>query len=679
MAGVAHIMNDDVAKADTELADGTSPFHKLGRAVTLFLRATLGFEKEIMEQAAARLAEAEEAAAEHHRRAVRDPSTAHQSRIYPPGSEYALCQAEAQLMSAVVGVLNESLTESLRGFYKLRKAFATLHELSEVEKRFFEKQKLGGSSRASMDSSMGSSSKHAAGSGSGVLTPDTRADYDDVDDDLEFVDADEAHERQPTSKEYEGHLSSSLSGMNVEDHAGEGLKYGVQLQAAGFPSGATATSKSAAEEADEDIDISLYSDDPIDLFIHAGTSLCYGLLQLMLSMVPPAFSKLLSIFSFRGDRRNGLRKLWAATKYKQNINGALAGLITLAFHNGAIAFCDIITYNALPKDRLKKLLREMRAEYPQSMLWILEESRMLAAEHELEKALELTSSDKSSSLKQVEALKIFERSLCQMYLHRYEECAQGFIKCCDLNNWSHALYYYIAGICNVELYRTNLSNSDLEKAQKFARRAEELIRTVPQHTGKKRFMARQLPFDVFVTRKIAKWEARAQHRKCSLVEAIGVSPIEEMIYFWNGFKKMQKSQLRTALDRLEWSETQPGWKDEPLDEKCIHNVLSGSILRFMGETTKAKATLETGTLSRELHALKACDHADTWTLPVATYEMSVCLWQEAGGENSDTEKLQECSEWLAKVEHWESFDLDARVGMKVTTARETLKYCGVVA
>jgi hypothetical protein len=57
--------------------------------------------------------------------------------------------------------------------------------------------------------------------------------------------------------------------------------------------------------------------------------------------------------------------------------------------------------------------------------------------------------------------------------------------------------------------------------------------------------------------------------------------------------------------------------------------------------------------------------------------MAVCWWQEAGEQDGDREKLKKCSESLAKVERWEAFELDARVGLKITTARETLTRCGI--
>ena len=372
--------------------------------------------------------------------------------------------------------------------------------------------------------------------------------------------------------------------------------------------------------------------------------------------------------------------LWSATKFKSNINGAMAGLIVLGFHNGAIAFCDILSNDALPEARLRALLHDMREVYPKSKLWLLEEARILSRDRKLETAVELVENGPKSSLKQIEALGIFEQSLSFMYLHQYQECADSFIKCVGLNNWSHALYYYIAGICYVELYRIHRT-SEPEKAEEYAAKAEKHLREVPSHTGKKRFMARQLPFDIFVARKITKWEGRSKARSCSFVDAVGVSPVVEMIYFWSGFRRMREKQVQMSLDRLAWSEDtneNPQWPSEPADERAILSFLKGTCERFLGYPQKAKTILSEEVLSHDLHQLKTCEHPDTWPLPTAHYEIAVCLWQEAGGEDGDRATLQQCSEELTKVENWENYDLEARVGMKVRTARETLKRINAV-
>jgi hypothetical protein len=611
-----------------------------------------------------------------------DPSTAHQSAIYPIGSEYALCHAESQLMGAVVAVLNESLTESLRGFYKLRKAFGTLYEISEAERRYIEAKGISAKAGRSKTSvaTFDTGTTLAASESSGTRTPkDARHLDDDDDSDLEFEDAKETYSDQPTAA-YQGHLESlDMSKLDIKDKAtalpqGNATDYKA-------PGGVNAPSAGAAAQSDNDVDFRDVSTDEIDLFIHSGTALCYGLLQLLLSIVPPTFAKLLSLFSFKGDRTNGLRLLWSATRFKTNINGGMASLITLGFHNGAIAFCDILSADAIPRERLSNLLKEMRQLYPKSKLWLLEEARELSADHRLQEAVDLTApSDTPSPLKQVEALRTFERSLNLMYLHRYEDCAISFLKCIELNNWSHGLYYYIAGACYVELYRQSPGN-ETQRA-KHALRAEELLKTVPKHTGKKRFMARQLPFDVFITRKISKWTARSEQRGCSLIEAIGVSPLEEMIYFWSGYRRMAAPQLQDSLAALARSPNAAGTAStdhaEPQDEQAIASLLTATINRFLGDLPSAASSL-TPLLTLTPANLRSAGgvHADTWPVPVAHYERAVVYWEEAGHERGDRALLEKCSDELRAVETAEAFDLDARVGLKVTTGRETLRRIGV--
>lgn len=217
--------------------------------------------------------------------------------------------------------------------------------------------------------------------------------------------------------------------------------------------------------------------------------------------------------------------------------------------------------------------------------------------------------------------------------------------------------------------------------KKHAERATELLGHVIPNAGKKRFMARQLPFDVFVTRKIQKWEERAKAWNVDLVEACGVSPVEEMIWMWAGYKKMRPEHLEESLKRLAWNEdttANPTWTKETLDEHAILALLRATVIGRLGRTDEAKEILKREILSHEWVEFKG-GLKDNWTLPVAHYEMVVNLWTECGQERGTPEQLQECSDWLEKVAKWESYDLDARVGLKVTTARETLKKCGVVA
>lgn len=357
-----------------------------------------------MREASDRLSQAESAAYDHQRHADKK---AYRSNIYPPGSEYALCLAEAQLMSAVVAVLNESLSESIKGFYKMRKAYVALQEIADAEKRYMKGRSSASvastSTRSTVNSAPSLASEAPSISGQTLVA-------EDEDDDDDFVDADESIAAPATPTTYQGHLESKELESKLENLS---IRPG---------SSSTQTPVAVVEEDD----FGDFSNHPVDLFIHSGSNLCFGLLQLMLSLIPPAFSKLLSIIGFRGDRELGIQMLWRATQYS-NINGAMAGLVTLGYYNVTVGFCDIVTSDAYPKERLTTLLVQMRKRYPQSRLWRLEEARMLAANKQLEDAVTMCGTHEKSPLKQVEALQWFEKSLNCMYLHRYEECATSFL------------------------------------------------------------------------------------------------------------------------------------------------------------------------------------------------------------------------------------------------------------
>jgi hypothetical protein len=181
---------------------------------------------------------------------------------------------------------------------------------------------------------------------------------------------------------------------------------------------------------------------------------------------------------------------------------------------------------------------------------------------------------------------------------------------------------------------------------------------VPIHAGKKRFMARQLPFDTFVTRKISKWEERAKARGIPFVDAVGVAPVEEIIYFWAGFKRMRKEHLTHSLERLAWSE-QNNCHDNATDELATLALLRATVTRWLGDTTTARQILETQVLKYEASELKG-GNKDNWSLPVAHYEMSVIEWIDAGGERGSKQQLESCSRWVEKAARWEAYDLDAR-------------------
>ena len=716
LRAVELIMDDDIDGAEKGLADGNSAFHKLARGTLAFMRATLGFEQEVMKDASNQLYEAEHTASSSLHRA-QNSSNAFHSNIYDKGAEFLLCQAESQVMSAIVGVLNESLTESIKGFYKLRKAYMTLDSLTQMEVDFMKMkgvQSLSSSRHTSSEKLPVGAFPSDTGTATPPIAPEEAAyvkqssglrnaevvdDNGGDSDSDEFFEVDTSNNSNPLLDSYHGkvqksqsdeELAKEMEALNIPERPSSAQENDLKLSR-------TATLGMLTADADSEI-----FSNSLDVFIHSGTNLMFGVLNLMISVVPPAFSKLLFIVGFKGDRDRGIRMLWQASKFS-NVNGGMAGLVIFGWYNGLVGFCDIIPDSSkddsedtagYPAARLNGLLAEMRKRYPKSYLWLIEEARMAAASKDLGRAIEILQRPGRSKLKQLKALHMFEMSLDSMYAHRYQLCADSFLTCVDLNAWSQALYYYIAGAAHLQAYREALESKGANEHKKLA---EEYFKTAPSKVGKKKMMGRQLPFDTFVVRKLAKWEERATRFQCSFTDAIGVSPIEEMIYLWGGFKKMRLDNLEKSLQNLAWSEVQPRWKDEDPDEPAILALVRGVILRNLRQHDESMEILRVKLIDQDHQQLKG-HNRDDWPTPAAHHEMAVNYWmqrteymREHGGSDlllekhseerhipaldlrHDTQCVQKAKTHLETAKNWEKYELDARLGMKITAALNAIK------
>lgn len=302
-------------------------------------------------------------------------------------------------MSAVVGVLNESLTESIKAFYRLRKAYITLDAILKMEEKFME---LRDPNKVLLPTTSDLSSSSAA-------CRDTKSESSSLSSKKDV--------KVGTVEQTE--LDASMTDLSISP---------------GAVTPSASADSSAPKHIHDDPDSDIFKKE-IDVFVHSGANFCFGILLLLISMVPPAFSKLLSIIGFHGDKQRGLRMLWQASKF-HNLIGAMAALALLGYYNGFVRYCDIMPdptpgeadVEGYPQERLAALLAEMRSRFPNSRLWLLEESRMMGANKNLDGALDLLSTDNKSPLKQVEALCVFEKSLNALFLHRYDVCAEAFIE-----------------------------------------------------------------------------------------------------------------------------------------------------------------------------------------------------------------------------------------------------------
>jgi Protein of unknown function (DUF3808) len=303
-------------------------------------------------------------------------------------------------MSAVVMFLNESVVDSLKGAYRLRKAYQLLHKLfdmivdvdgttSPAHSTHFDE---GVTKVASPDQLSDASSDLFVDASDDPATIEDPISLPDALDNLEISNGTTRSEPIP-----EPPTASSSPGPEIERHASIATVSSF-LQIPSPPQG----------------DMTITDD-----AVYSGTLMALGAIMLLISLLPPSLSRLLSIIGFRGSRTQALAMLWKTTG-QQGPFGGLSTFFLGTYYGNIVQNADIVPDDFSTKkkstgstiDRLYLAIARARQRYPESALWAVEEARMESIRGHLEEVVHrLESISLDTQMPQIQSYVVFEGAL----------------------------------------------------------------------------------------------------------------------------------------------------------------------------------------------------------------------------------------------------------------------------
>lgn len=733
--GTALLKKEVQAASQDDLPRAIFP---LALGVMEFIEATLGFEPEVMAKAHKTLSEAENASSNNSKYNTRYQLST--STIYPPGTEFQVTLAESTLLNALLMLLKENngVVESAKALFKLRKAYQIL---DSVHKRIQELEPTFNKNLAKLRKK----AANGVAKGNGVFLNNNNQSISTVDlpgfeslgssssslpQDIKLMkDLERIFLMRKTRIEGSNlgniellnlfeDLNSSVTlakqsyaePLDVQDNGSDDEEFEDAMEHLAVNDAPSSFVGSGAQSILSSVDTSPSSQgngsdtylhvSTTDEFIHSGVQLCFGILQVVLSLIPPAIGAVLSIVGFKGNRNIGLQLLWRTAITSRNVHGELALLFLLVFYDGPVQFVDtgfrlpeskedhnVISLSnkltVLEEELVKimdnpplytsQLLRSARQHFPHNALWILQEGRMLAAQGDLVGASTLMQSftddpNNKIQMKQIESLLVFDRAIIYMYLHEYDKAARDLIHLIDINSWSKAVYLFMAASCYLEKYRMikmGVVKGDDMEAKKYADLFSKYMKLslsyVPGHghnapkKGGLGGSGKQMPFDKFLLRKVKHIEARKkQYPDLQLADLVGTSLIHELVYFWNGYNRMTAENFQIALKMLGYSgapnaELSANTSNhsfamikETEDEAMIRYFLQSVCLRQLGQVKEGSRILQQYVLSKIVisDSPQFKFHKMTYSpylYPTAFYENTMFTWVEETGPNSQVD------------------------------------------
>lgn len=365
--------------------------------------------------------------------------------------------------------------------------------------------------------------------------------------------------------------------------------------------------------------------------LKGGVSFGYGLLQLVISMMPPSLLKVVNLLGFNGNREFGLKCLDTAS-HSTDMKAPLAMLTLLWYHTVVRPFFGIDSKNkAACIQEALKILGERKATYPNSALVMFYEGRVQKLQGDLDLALKTYEAalEACSEQREIQLICLYELGWCNLMRLNWEESLLAFARLKEESRWAQSYYAFLTAICQGAL-------GQVETAQ-------ELFKEVPGLAKKKN---NQL--ESFVLRKSNKFKKKLPTQAQSKLMAI------EVLYLWKAMPDCAEEALRGMLRECDAAESDKS-------QKGLIALLKGAIHRCLGNVEIAIQCFE------ECMAIASPKDQEAHAAPYACFELGAML---AGGKATASRGK---SLILRAKDNYKDYDFEQRLSVRIHAALQQLK------
>lgn len=247
----------------------------------------------------------------------------------------------------------------------------------------------------------------------------------------------------------------------------------------------------------------------LDEDFKSGVYLGNGLISMILGLVPGKVLKIMEVFGYTGDTAWAMKTLSKAGQWSTNpkqlkpgmpieeegVRRQICDMAMLAYH---LVISTFIPVNGVDIEFADKVLHYNLRRYPEGVFFLYFSGRLYSTQALSEKAIAQfeTARDIQKEYVQLKHICIWDLSLCNMSLTKWQNAHDQFTILAEENNWSKAVYTY--GRAS-NLYEAGVQSQD----RKAMAEAAEIFRKVPTLTQK--IAGKSIPMEKFVARKSKKF------------------------------------------------------------------------------------------------------------------------------------------------------------------------------